>query len=69
MDYQNEMQKSFLEEVEQIRKMALRSYDLLNKKEIFKAKIQLILTLQYITDLENVIEEDIKIEAYDGESN
>lgn len=38
MDYQNEMQKSFLEEVEQIRKMALRSYDLLNKKEIFKAK-------------------------------
>lgn len=69
MDYQNEMQKSFLEEVEQIRKMALRSYDLLNKKEIFKAKIQLILTLQYITDLENVIEEDIKIEAYDGKSN
>lgn len=69
MDYQNEMQKSFLEEVEQIRKMALRSYDLLNKKEIFKAKIQLILTLQYITDLENVIEEDIKIEARDGKSN
>lgn len=69
MDYQNEMQKSFLEEVEQIRKMALRSYDLLNKKEIFKAKIQLILTLQYITDLENVIEEDIKIEACDGKSN
>ena len=69
MDYQNEMQKSFLEEVEQIRKMDLRSYDLLNKKEIFKAKIQLILTLQYITDLENVIEEDIKIEAYDGKSN
>lgn len=69
MDYQNEMQKSFLEEVEQIRKMALRSYDLLNKKEIFKAKIQLILTLQYTTDLENVIEEDIKIEAYDGKSN
>lgn len=69
MDYQKEMQKSFLEEVEQIRKMALRSYDLLNKKEIFKAKIQLILTLQYITDLENVIEEDIKIEAYDGKSN
>lgn len=69
MDYQNEMQKSFLEEVEQIRKMALRSYDLLNKKEIFKAKIQLILTLQCISDLENVIEEDIKIEAYDGKSN
>lgn len=69
MDYQKEMQKSFLEEVEQIRKMALRSYDLLNKREIFKAKIQLILTLQCISDLENVIEEDIKIEAYDGKSN
>lgn len=69
MDYQKEMQKSFLEEVEQIRKMALRSYDLLNKREIFKAKIQLILTLQCISDLENVIEEDIKIEAHDCKSN
>lgn len=63
MDYQKEMQKSFLEEVEGIRKQVINVYEYLLRGNSFKAKIHLITTIQNISDLENIIQKDIKIEA------
>lgn len=69
MNYQTEMQKSFVEEIEQVRKQTIRAYELLRKGENFKAKMQLILAIQSMSDLENIIEKDIKIEVTDDQSN
>ena len=64
-----EMQKSFINELEQIRKQVIKSYDYLAKNEVIKSKFQLIKTIQDISDLENEFEEDIKIEAHECESD
>ena len=64
-----EMQKSFKNELEQIRKQVIKSYDYLAKNEVIKSKFQLIKTIQDISDLENEFEEDIKIEAHECESD
>lgn len=64
-----EMQKSFINELEQIRKQVIKSYDYLAKNEVIKSKFQLIKTIQDISDLENEFEEDIKIEANECESD
>jgi len=64
-----EMQKSFVKELEQIRKQVIKSYDYLAKNEVIKSKFQLIKTIQDISDLENEFEEDIKIEANECESD
>lgn len=69
MDYEREMQKSFLAEVEQIRKQVIVAYEHLRRGNDFKAKIHLITTIQNISDLENIIEKDIKIEATDANQN
>ena len=69
MNYQTEMQKSFLKEIEQIRRQLINVYEHLRKGNEFKAKIHLITTIQNVADLENVIEKDIKIEVNDDQIN